>query len=145
MSSAANDRDVGAILAILRIVRGWSRGELGEAAGVPGSSLSQYERNLKTPELATLQKLLSVMGYPLDAVEEAQRFVHALRLGVLPERDPGAESEDVEAFGSQGKAALRFEMRQASAEFGRAVARLARIGLVLLEAPRDASALPEDE
>lgn len=55
-----------------QIIRQWRGAEnqtdFARRAGVAQSDISKYERNLKQPELATLRKLATAAGQPLDAV-----------------------------------------------------------------------------
>ena len=130
-------------LAVLRVVRGWTQEDLAEASGVRVSSLSEYERGKKIPELKTLRRITGAMGYPLAVVERAQNFVYSLRAeSLLAEgqrvesgRQPAtSEPVSLDAF-IENSAVFKWEIEEASAEAGRVVSRLARLMLVLLSRP----------
>jgi transcriptional regulator with XRE-family HTH domain len=134
-------------LTVLRAIRGWTQEDLARASGVRASSLSEYERGRKIPELKTLQRLVAAMGFPLAALDHAQTFIHALRTeSVLSDRlsffhlqrSPQTTREE-ESEGSEGSdasgAGLQWEVEQVSAEAGRVVARLTRLLFVLMSQP----------
>jgi transcriptional regulator with XRE-family HTH domain len=110
--------ELGTLLAVLRIVRGWNQEELAQAAGLRSGTISDYERGKMVPGLNALQRLLGAMGYPLAALDQTRAFVDLLRAGSAP----AAALE-----GANGPAALRREVEQASAEAGRVVSRLTRL------------------
>ena len=110
--------ELGTLLAVLRIVRGWNQEELAQASGLRSGTISDYERGKMVPGLNALQRLLSAMGYPLGALDQTRAFVDLLRAGGLPAASPE---------GADTPAALRREVEQASAEAGRVVSRLTRL------------------
>ena len=110
--------ELGTLLAVLRIVRGWNQEELAQASGLRSGTISDYERGKMVPGLNALQRLLSAMGYPLAALDQTRAFVDGLQTGGLP----AASAE-----GADGPAALRREVEQASADAGRVVSRLTRL------------------
>ena len=130
--------EVSVALAVLRVVRGWNQDDLAKASGVRNSSVSDYERGRKVPELKTLERLVSAMGYPLSAIDQARMFIAALRSGsalfdaTLLQRSPasGAATDDP-ALAREGPAALQWEVEQVSAEMGRAVSRMTRVMFAL--------------
>ena len=107
MSIVRVPQDLAAALHVLRIVRGWNASQLAAASGVKNASISDYERAKKTPELATLETLLTAMDYPLSAIDDTRCFIRRIQLAVPPE----PETADAE---------------QLAAELGRVVERLAR-------------------
>lgn len=72
--------ELGAALAVLRVVRGWSQQDLALASGVPASSISNYERAKTLPALRTLSRLVGAMGFPLAALDEAKTFIYSVRV-----------------------------------------------------------------
>ena len=74
-----DDFPLDAILAVLRIVRGWSQLELAQAAGMRSGTISEYERGKKTLPLRTLERLAAVMGYPAPMIERTRAFIHEAR------------------------------------------------------------------
>jgi transcriptional regulator with XRE-family HTH domain len=135
-------------LTVLRAIRGWTQEDLARASGVRASSLSEYERGRKVPELKTLQRLVAAMGFPLSALDHAQSFIHTLRTesvfsGRLPllqgQRNPQRPREDEALERSDGgdasDAGLQWEVEQVSAEAGRVVTRLTRLLFVFMSQP----------
>jgi transcriptional regulator with XRE-family HTH domain len=79
--------DFSLALAILRISRGWSQDQLARAAGITNSALSEYERGKKIPELKSVRKLVTALGYELSAIERTEDFLRELRAeGLLEAR-----------------------------------------------------------
>ena len=133
-------------LTVLRVVRGWTQGELAQAAKVRPGTMSDYEQGKLVPSLRTLQRLTGVMGYPLAAIEEAQAFVirlraqSALRGAATFEsseamKDGGHEVADDPSPEAPRRAARRWEIEQAAIEVGRTATRITRLWLSLQEAP----------
>lgn len=130
-------------LTILRVVRGWTQDDLAKASGTPNSSISDYERGKKVPSLKTLERLTAAMGFSIQSLQRARRFIQAVRAESLlsdTQEEWPAESQSFApaevtaepAFGSASPAALQWEVDQLSAEAGRVVSRLTRTMLVLL-------------
>jgi len=136
--------EVGVALTVLLVVRGWNQDDLAKASGVRNSSVSEYERGRKVPELKTLERLVTAMGYPLSAIDQARVFVEALRSGSAlfdPTmlRRPAAETPAGHGtLASEEPAALQWEVEQVSAEMGRAVSRMTRVMFALLGRARPA-------
>ncbi len=74
----APGQDLGRVLAVLRATRGLSKTDLANAAGVPSSNLSQYELGNQIPELKTLRRILTAMGYSLAVIDPTERYLAAL-------------------------------------------------------------------
>jgi transcriptional regulator with XRE-family HTH domain len=118
------------VLTILRTVRGWNQEGLARASETGNSAISEYERGRKLPELATLERLLGAMGYPLAAVDHTRQFIAGLRartymLTAVPQPAVAGAPAPV------GHAALAWEIEQATAELGRAEARYRRLCLLV--------------
>jgi transcriptional regulator with XRE-family HTH domain len=71
--------DFSLALSILRISRGWSQDQVAKAAGITNSALSEYERGKKMPELRSVRKIVSALGYELSAIERTEDFLRELR------------------------------------------------------------------
>ena len=125
--------ELGIALMILRIVRGWTQEELARTAGLPNSSVSDYERGRKVPVLKNLNRLLSAMGYPLSALEQAQRFASSLRSGQARAGDEPAVTASGEPPAEQRDAlgALQWEIEQVAEDAGRVATRAVRLVLNL--------------
>lgn len=129
-------------LTILRIARGWTQDDLARATGVANSSISEYERGRKVPELSTLRRLLDAMGYPLGAIDRTQGFIASLHSEAALAAAAGIRSdwpwEPASVLGQSGPPprergrALQWEVEQVSVEAGRAVSRLTRLLLLVL-------------
>jgi transcriptional regulator with XRE-family HTH domain len=89
--SEVSGKDLSRSLAILRISRGWSQDQLARAAGITNSALSEYERGKKVPELKSLRKLVSALGYSLSALELTEDFLRELQAGSHLEARPEPE------------------------------------------------------
>jgi len=94
------EEDYGHALAILRIVRGWTQGELGAAVGLDHSTVSGYERERLVP-LALVRQMVAAMGFPaylLDRSLAHLRWARMVRqLLLFPPADPAAGSIGVMA------------------------------------------------
>jgi transcriptional regulator with XRE-family HTH domain len=123
------ESDLALALAVVRVIRGWTQEELADASGVRASSISDYERGRKTPEMRTLQRLLAAMELPLAAVDEAQRCVSRIR-GLKAAFD--GEAGDLEGNAASrgaselGSGATRLEIDDVAEDSARLVARLVR-------------------
>jgi transcriptional regulator with XRE-family HTH domain len=71
--------DFSLALSILRISRGWSQDQVAKAAGITNSALSEYERGKKMPELKSVRKIVTALGYELSAIERAEEFLRELK------------------------------------------------------------------
>lgn len=71
--------DVGVTIHVLRVVRGFSQGDLAQLSGVRNSSISNYERGKSIPKLETLQKLAQGLDLPLAAMEDTQEFIRRIQ------------------------------------------------------------------
>jgi transcriptional regulator with XRE-family HTH domain len=77
--------DLAVSITLLRLTRGWRQDQLAQAAGITNSALSEYERGKKIPELKTLRKIVSALGYSLSAFERIEAFLAELRAESLLE------------------------------------------------------------
>ncbi|MFL6196992.1 MAG: helix-turn-helix domain-containing protein [Thermoanaerobaculia bacterium] len=144
-------------LTVLRVIRGWTQEDLAQASGVRASSVSDYERGKKVPELKTLQRLVSAMGYPLAALDHTQTFIYGLRsesvllgrpahhpsLSHFTEQDSKRLSTGAVA-GEGNSAALEWELEQVSVEAGRVVSRMTRLLFTLVSRTPSADPPPQD-
>src|SRR5579862_3421677 len=58
------DLDWGTALAMLRIFRSWTQGQLGHAVGLGYRTVSNYEKGLRTAPPALLRQMVAAMGFP---------------------------------------------------------------------------------
>jgi transcriptional regulator with XRE-family HTH domain len=69
----------GALVKLLRSLRGWKQGELAKAAGTSQKLISSYEVGEKVPRPRTLERLAAVVGVPFFLVDRMLPLVrHAL-------------------------------------------------------------------
>src|SRR5436305_3758674 len=71
--------DFSVALSILRISRGWSQDQVAKASGITNSALSEYERGKKMPELKSVRKIVTALGYELSAIERTEDFLRELK------------------------------------------------------------------
>jgi transcriptional regulator with XRE-family HTH domain len=132
--------DLAVALAVLRVMRGLSQEDVAKPSGVRVSSISEYERGKKVPELRTLQKILPAMGYPLSAIDEAETFVSRFRQRLEQEGEPGERDSGPER--PRTSLTARWDLEVACVDVGRAVTGLLRAALRSLGAgasPSEAS------
>jgi transcriptional regulator with XRE-family HTH domain len=83
-----SDREhLGPALAVLRSILGWDQADVARAAGVPASSISDYERGKVVPSPRIVGRILSGMNLPPAALETALDCVGTVRIlgrGGLP-------------------------------------------------------------
>lgn len=128
------ESEVSLALAVLRVIRGWTQEDLADASGVRTSSLSEYERGKKTPELRTLIKVTSAMGYPLSALERAQAAIAEVRYLALANPQDGTVSRGLALPAAEpgSPAAVRWEVEELAHEAGRLAPRLLRAAFLML-------------
>jgi transcriptional regulator with XRE-family HTH domain len=94
----------GAIVKLLRSLRGWKQGELAKAAGTSQKLISSYEVGEKVPRPRTLERIAAVVGVPFFLVDRMLPLVrHALAAveggppidGERPGEDPVETAEDM--------------------------------------------------
>jgi transcriptional regulator with XRE-family HTH domain len=123
--------EIALALTLLRGVRGWNQDDLANASGIRNSAISDYERSRKVPELATLNRLLDAMSFPLAAIDLTRQYVQTLRAGgstlsaITPE--PMTASAPL-----MNEARLRWEIEHAVPDLARAFCRVVKIVLLLL-------------
>jgi transcriptional regulator with XRE-family HTH domain len=66
-------------LALLRVSRGWSQGELAAAAGLSSALVSNAENGeVLPPSTRSLETLVEAMGFPLTILARARDFLREL-------------------------------------------------------------------
>lgn len=71
------------LIALARRGSGLTQRELAAQAGTSQAAVSEYERGLKTPNLAAAERIIEAAGYPLDLVTEV-RFTEHRAPGLPP-------------------------------------------------------------
>jgi transcriptional regulator with XRE-family HTH domain len=77
-------KNLGRILAVMRIALGFKQHQLARAARVHPSSLSDYEKGIRVPELPTLLRLLEALGVSFSALELTGRYIEDLEADGRP-------------------------------------------------------------
>ncbi len=113
-------QDLAISLTLLRLVRGYSQAELAERSGLTSSALSEYERGKVDPQTQTLQKLLSGLGLPHSALDDAAHFILRIRALSIPDTERSSdETQPAEAPDRRVRRARRTEVAQLASEAGR--------------------------
>lgn len=118
-------------LAMLRIIRRMSQGDLAKASGVTNSAVSDYERRKVDPQVSTLRKLLRGLDLPVSVLDETRAFILRIRAHVGAEgpRSPkliALEPLD-DAVRSGSEREIWAEVAILAAEGGRFLARFIRL------------------
>lgn len=66
---------IGRVLALLRESLDWTQSDLARRSGVKRASISEYESEKSTPDVGTLERLLSAMGFRWIALDFGLWFV----------------------------------------------------------------------
>ncbi|HZF12823.1 MAG TPA: helix-turn-helix transcriptional regulator [Thermoanaerobaculia bacterium] len=117
---------MGRKISILRIARGWSQDRLAQAAGITSSALSEYERGKKIPELKSLRKITSALGYSLSALDRAEDFLREIQAESILEARPEPEGGytlvpvSLRPEGISATQSLRVQARRTAALMGQA-------------------------
>ena len=130
----ARQSDLGRAITLLRVVRGWNQGDLAQAAGVAPTAISEYECGRKIPGLATLERLLEAMEFPLSAIDHTRNYIASLMAGTFVLAPP-VPTPLVQGPPPAGERAIAWEIDQAADQVGRAAARYARISLLARRRP----------
>jgi transcriptional regulator with XRE-family HTH domain len=86
------DLDWGTALAMLRIVRSWTQGQLGHAVGLGYRTVSNYEKGLRTAPPALLRQMVAAMGFPAHLLDRARALVRWARAARQLNRRPAADA-----------------------------------------------------
>jgi transcriptional regulator with XRE-family HTH domain len=66
---------IGRVLALLREALDWTQSDLARRSGVKRASISEYESGKSTPDVGTLERLLSAMGFRWIALDFGRWFI----------------------------------------------------------------------
>lgn len=114
MREIEDAEDLRLAVAMLRALRGWSRAELAEAAGVGVRTVSRYESGAQTPSWGTFEQIVAAVGVPLLLVDGLLGWISMARAALSGRSDPGP------AFGP---------LAEATAELTHAIRQLVRSAL----------------
>ncbi len=73
--------EIGIVLSIMRITRGWSQEALARSSGIRSTSISNYERGQTVPVVKAVVRLVAALGYPLAALDYTRGYIDAMRAG----------------------------------------------------------------
>jgi transcriptional regulator with XRE-family HTH domain len=73
---------IGHSLYILRVVRGFSRAALEEAAGLEAGKIRSFEDGAEEPDAEAVSRIIKAMGYPPASLTDARWFYEMLRQDV---------------------------------------------------------------
>jgi transcriptional regulator with XRE-family HTH domain len=79
----------GEALAILRMVRGWTQGRLGDAVDIVHSTVSTYELGTRIAPMALLRQMVAAMGLPAYLLDRAHSLLLWARAARQLRREPG--------------------------------------------------------
>ena len=123
--------DLGATVALLRALQGWTKKQLADASGVDRSQISRYELGKETPSPRTLERLATTVGLPPYLLPQIEAFIRSLREVMQGRPSSGASTAE--------PAGLPLETKQAILETLDQVVTQARAELKLYAAKRSAS------
>ncbi len=113
--------DLSLVLMFLRRGQGWSQTGLGEISGISSTLLNDYERGRKTLTRPRLEHVISFMGLPPEAIDQALAALATIRSsGRTPEGSPG------------GGASTSRQIETLAARFGTTMTGVARLALSML-------------
>jgi transcriptional regulator with XRE-family HTH domain len=101
-----NPEDLTVVVAFLRLLRGWTQAELGEAAGLSASAISRYESGDIVPTHEALEEIAAAVGLPLRMLRRVTAWVGAARAAVASAADPADPDLLAEAVVSEFSAEL---------------------------------------
>jgi transcriptional regulator with XRE-family HTH domain len=101
-----NPEDLKVVVAFLRLLRGWTQAELGEAAGLSASAISRYENGDIVPTYEVLEEIAAAVGLPLRMLKRVTAWVGAARAAVASAADPADPDRLAEAVVSEFSAEL---------------------------------------
>src|ERR1700730_10672271 len=97
MTETSRDRDLGRVIAVLRVMRGWEQQQLAAAMGVARSWICAIEGGKKVPSMQTLARVTAALGVPFSMVDEAlswiERFRSAVAAGAVCPAPDGVPAE----------------------------------------------------
>lgn len=85
--------DLSLVLSILRSGCGWRQTELADAAGISSRIVNDYERGRKPLRRHRLELLVTVMGLPLELIDDTLAFLEKARTPSPEERKPATAAE----------------------------------------------------
>jgi transcriptional regulator with XRE-family HTH domain/tetratricopeptide (TPR) repeat protein len=73
--TAAEGPPVGDALTMLRLIRGWERLGLAQAAGLSLAAITRYEHRKARPSLARLRRILAALDFPAGVYDRCLHFI----------------------------------------------------------------------
>ena len=107
---------VGDALTMLRLIRGWDRRELAQAAGLSLAAITRYEHGRTKPSLPRLQQVLAALDFPAGVYDRSLQFVgsalDARRLNLSPNPSDAWKAAARAIAADKAKAAEDFTRRE---------------------------------
>ncbi len=97
MPNRDNPEDMKCVVIFLRLLRGWTQADLGEAAGLSASTISRYEIGDIVPSREALEEIALAAGLPLRMLDRVFIWVGATRAAVASGADPADPDRLTEA------------------------------------------------
>jgi transcriptional regulator with XRE-family HTH domain len=101
-----NPEDLRVVVAFLRLLRGWTQAELGEAAALSASAISRYENGDIVPTHEVLEEIAAAVGMPLRMLKRVTAWARAARAAIASAADPADPDLLAEAVVSELSAEL---------------------------------------
>jgi tetratricopeptide (TPR) repeat protein/DNA-binding XRE family transcriptional regulator len=125
---------LGRVLAVLRTTLGLTQSDLAQVSGVKRASISEYEREVSTPDASTLERLLSAMSFRWTALDLGSWFLERLLIDCRLPQGEDARGGTASPLATASTLATRLsaDVRMAS----QTAARLSQLVLMLQDAKR---------
>ncbi len=79
MPGQKEQTDVGIAIVVLRMLRGWERGGLADAAGLSASSIYRYEIGNTIPTRKTFERIVAAVGIPIRMADRLVAWIRSAR------------------------------------------------------------------
>ena len=130
---------IGRVLAVLREALDWTQSDLARQSGVKPGSISEYEGGKSTPDVLTLERLLSAMRFRWTALDFGRWFVDRLLAHCrIPEGEDGSADPLLVTASS-----LATQLSADVASASQTAAQLSKLVLVLEEERKKEDPPPE--
>lgn len=106
MPRRADRKDLAPTVILLRALRGWSRKQLADAAGMDKSQLARYELGQETPSPRTLERLAAAVGVRVHHLGPITAFIRGLQEDIAAGRTSSASAASSTSPGSGFESAL---------------------------------------
>jgi transcriptional regulator with XRE-family HTH domain len=132
---------IGRVLALLREALDWTQSDLARRSGVKRASISEYESGKSTPDVGTLERLLSAMGFRWLALDFGRWFIDWLLTHC---RIPDGEDTGETASSPRTISALATQLSADVAATNQTAVLLSKLVITLQEEQRREGSASED-